>query len=84
MRMTMHVPEALKHPAEEVIRPIRETGAKLLHGTPEPAKSRPDETDLERYEITPFGRRPKRAGHKKLLVSASIVAAAGLVVWLLI
>ena len=47
---------------------------------------RPEEIDPDAYEITPFGRRPKNKGRKRLKLTVKILAvgAAAVAVWALV
>ena len=63
-------------PFPKVPKPERDAGG--------PSRLHPAETDLHRYELTPFGRRPKRRLRGKVLVSVSLLGAAAVGVWLLL
>jgi len=54
----------------------------LKHDSEEPA--RPTADDLTEYEVTPFGRRPKRKRRRKLLLGFSLVGAVAAAIWFVI
>ena len=64
MRISLPLPNVLKHSAEEPARPTTE--------------------DLDEYELTPFGRRPKRKRGKKVLLGMSLAGAVAVAVWFLV
>lgn len=49
-------------------------------------KQRPETIDPDEYEVTPYGRRPKRRGRRglKLTVKILAVGAAAVAVWILV
>ena len=74
MRLVLHPPG--------LIRLFTKNDAKETEATKKPETIDPDD-----YEVTPYGRRPVKRGHKRLKLTAKIVAAgslAGLAIWLLV
>lgn len=51
-----------------------------------PEGTRPETIDPDAYEVTPYGRRPKRRGRRGLKATAKILAvgAAAVAVWFLL
>jgi len=51
-----------------------------------PEGKRPENIDPDAYEVTPYGRRPKRRGKRGLKMTVKILAvgAAAAVVWLIV
>lgn len=84
MHIPLHIPKTLKHWAEQSAPPIRALGSRLLGRETDAPKPRAADTDLSRYELTPFGRRRKGARRKKVLVTASALGAVALAAWLLV
>lgn len=78
-------PVALALRLVRVMRISLPLAAVLKRPADEPTRrSRSDEMDLEEYELTPFGRRPKRKWRRKLLVGMPLLGAAALAAWLLL
>ena len=50
------------------------------------AKERPETINPDEYEVTPYGRRPKRRGRRGLKMTVKILAvgAAAVAVWVLV
>lgn len=84
MRISLPVAKVLRRPVDEVVRPIHEAGPRLLRKEPEPKKSRPAEVNLDDYEMTPFGRRPKRKGRRKLMIGLSVLGVVAAAAWVLL
>ena len=71
MRLVLHPPGLIR-----LISKQTHKGGETKH--PDPETKRPDTIDPDEYEMTPYGRKPLRRGHRRLKLTAKILAGSRL------